>query len=109
MQRVFAVDLLPWASMVGKRAAARSIALAAALLTSTEVARAFCRSTTVVVPPSFSPVQNGCFLSGFFLYWRSGCVGYTIFRQASSSVPYDEAARVIDASFAASACIRFKI
>jgi hypothetical protein len=61
-------------------------------------ASAFCRTTTEALPPNYSP-SRGCFTEGLFLFWRNACVGYSISAAASRSIPYDEAKRVIDASF----------
>jgi hypothetical protein len=63
-------------------------------------AHAFCRSTTEAVSPSFNPASEGCFTKGQLLFWQSTCVGYSIFRGGSASVPFEEAKRVIDESFA---------
>jgi hypothetical protein len=95
--------------MLGRsHAFARSACIAITLLASTGTAHAFCRSTTEVVSPSFNPAREGCFTKGLLLYWGSACVGYSVFRGASAFVPYDEAKRVIDESFAtwmASRCV----
>jgi hypothetical protein len=61
-------------------------------------ASAFCRTTTEPLPASYSPTR-GCFNEGLFLYWRNACVGYSISSAASRNIPYEEAKRVIDASF----------
>jgi hypothetical protein len=61
-------------------------------------ASAFCRTTTEPLPANYSP-SRGCFTEGLFLYWRNACVGYSVSSAASRNIPFDEAKRVIDASF----------
>src|SRR6185436_102927 len=41
-------------------------------------ARAFCRTTTVPVPPTFQPSGDGCFTQGNELYYASQCVPYHV-------------------------------
>jgi hypothetical protein len=60
---------------------------------------AFCRTTTVAVPASYSP-SRGCFTDGLVLYWGNACVGYSINRNASARTTLEDATRVIDAAFA---------
>jgi hypothetical protein len=87
--------------LIGRsHAFARLACLGITLLASMGTAHAFCRSTTEAVSPSFNPAREGCFTKGQLLYWKSTCVGYSVFRGASATVPYDEAKRVIDESFA---------
>src|SRR4051812_47273970 len=64
------------------------------------VASAFCRTTTTPLPPNYNPTERGCFTDGRFLFWRNACVGYSINRAASVTIPFDTAQRVIDAAFA---------
>jgi hypothetical protein len=64
-----------------------------------KVAGAYCRTTTQPLPANYSP-NRGCFTDGLFLYWRNACVSYSINEEASRSIPFAEAKRVIDNSFA---------
>lgn len=63
------------------------------------VAHAYCRTTTRALPANYSP-SRGCFTQGLFLFWRNACVSYSINQDASRSISYDEAKKVIDESFA---------
>lgn len=62
-------------------------------------ASAYCRTTTVAVPASYSP-SRGCFTDGLVLYWGNACVGYSINKDASARTTLEDATRVIDAAFA---------
>ncbi len=62
-------------------------------------AHAYCRTTTQQLPPDYRPTR-GCFTDGLFLFWRNACVSYSVNAAGSRSIPYEEAKRVIDASFA---------
>lgn len=62
-------------------------------------AHAFCRTTTQALPPNYSP-SRGCYTEGLLLFWRNACVSYSINEAASRSIPFDDAKRVIDESFA---------
>jgi len=73
-------------------------ALAALVLAAPLSASAFCRTTTVPVPPSYSPAR-GCFTEGLPLFWKNACVGYSLQNSASKDTPLAEATRVIDAAF----------
>jgi hypothetical protein len=80
---------------------ARRIGLAAfvlATVASPSVAHAFCRTTTMALPPNYSP-SRGCFTEGLFLYWGNACVGYSLNQDASRHVPYADAKQIIDAAF----------
>lgn len=68
------------------------------LLLEASDAHAFCRTTTQPLPASYSPTK--CFTDGLFLYWRGACVSYSINQAASRNVPFDDAKRIIDESFA---------
>lgn len=63
-------------------------------------ARAFCRTTTEPVPPSYQPVDGQCWDKGFPIFWRNSCVGYNIHRPASRQVAYDDAANTLSTAFA---------
>ena len=62
-------------------------------------AHAYCRTTTQPLPANYSP-SRGCFTQGLYLFWRNACVSYSINHAASRNIPYDDAKRVIDESFA---------
>lgn len=62
-------------------------------------AHAYCRTTTQQLPPDYRPTR-GCFTKGLFLFWRNACVSYSVNEAGSRSIPYEEAKRVIDDSFA---------
>ena len=70
-----------------------------ALLTSATTAQAFCRTTTVGIPANYNPQNTGCFEQGLYLFWRNACVSYSISEQASRSVPFADATRIIDGAF----------
>ncbi|HSO33838.1 MAG TPA: matrixin family metalloprotease [Labilithrix sp.] len=83
-------------------ALARSAAAAffAFSLLAPRVGRAFCRTTTLPIPADHGPAR-GCFTEGLPLFWRGACIGYSVNRAASATVPFAEASRVIDEAFAA--------
>ena len=62
-------------------------------------ALAYCRTTTEALPANYSP-SRGCFTDGLLLFWRNACVSYSINTDATASIPFADAERVIDASFA---------
>lgn len=85
-----------------RRAMARrhvaTIAIASLALGVPSTASAFCRTTTVAIPASYSP-SRGCFTDGLVLYWGNACVGYSINKEASTRTTLEEATRVIDLAF----------
>lgn len=86
---------------------ALSSALVLAALASAADARAFCRTTTSAVPPDFQPSPDQCWTQGLPLWWRNACVGYSIQKDASRQVAYDDAADAIAQAFSkwtSSAC-----
>lgn len=80
----------------GRRALIAAFALGA--LTAPQAAHAYCRTTTKPLPANYSP-SRGCYTDGLFLYWRNACVSYSINENASRTIPYQEAKRVIDQAF----------
>jgi hypothetical protein len=78
-------------------------------------ARAFCRTTTCPLPPSFSPSPASCYPPDFDAYcqslktpvkparlwWRNACISYDLSQAASRQVPYDVAARIAATAFSA--------
>jgi Matrixin len=62
-------------------------------------AHAFCRTTTISVPADFQPRADVCWDQGNPLFWRNACVGYSISRDASRQVSYDDAASAITRAF----------
>ncbi len=80
------------------RAALAALALAGTLLVALPTA-AYCRSTTC------SGVclrdEDGCKTSGHPLYWASLCVGFSLQREGTAHIPFDEVERVVAESFVA--------
>ena len=74
-------------------------AITASALFVTAPASAFCRTTTVALPPNYNPASRGCFTQGLDLFWSNACVGYMINQSASREVPLADAKRIIDAAF----------
>ncbi len=81
----------------GRRGAAVSVLLAT--LAMPAVARAYCRTTTEALPANYNP-SRGCYTGGLLLYWKNACVGYSVNSAGSGNVAYEDAKRIIDASFA---------
>lgn len=86
-----------------RRAPARRLAaalgVAALVLLGPRAASAFCRTTTVPIPASYSPTR-GCFDQGLPLFWRNACVGYSVNKAGSKQAPLDDATRIVDAAYA---------
>jgi hypothetical protein len=93
-------DLLRRSSGAARRRTAAALALATAALATPGASHAFCRTTTTPIPASYSPTR-GCYTQGLPLYWAGACVGYTLNRAASASVPLATATKVLDEAFAA--------
>jgi hypothetical protein len=70
-----------------------------ALLLSSREARAFCRTTTISVPADFQPRIDQCWNQGHPLFWKNTCVGYSIQKDASRQVSYDDASQAITKAF----------
>jgi hypothetical protein len=62
-------------------------------------AAAFCRTTTSPVPADFQPSSSACWTNGLPLWWRNACVGYSLQKDASRQISYDDASRGITAAF----------
>jgi len=62
-------------------------------------AYAFCRTTTVSVPAEFQPSVNACWSKGNPLFWKNACVGYSINKDASRQVSFDDASQTITRAF----------
>jgi hypothetical protein len=62
-------------------------------------AHAFCRTTTVPVVADFQPSPTKCWDQGVPLFWRNSCVGYSVQRNASRQVAFDDAANGISRGF----------
>jgi hypothetical protein len=84
---------------LGRRPAWAFAATAFALLAPARVAHGYCRTTTVAVPPNYSPTR-GCFNEGLPLFWRNACISYSIVEAASAHLPLAQAQPVIDQAFA---------
>ena len=68
-------------------------------------AHAFCRTTTVSIPPDYIPPNAGaCWsddpTSGLPVYWLNACVGYSINQDASHEVSFDQAQTGMETAFA---------
>ena len=83
---------------MGSRAVAAVFALGLTL-SGGGAAHAFCRTTTVAVAPDFQPSRDQCWDMGVPLFWRNSCVGYSIQRNASRQVSYEDAATQTTAAF----------
>ncbi len=71
----------------------------AALVASERGAAAFCRTTTSPVPADFQPSPNACWTHGLPLWWRNACVGYSIQKDASRQISFDDAKDAIATAF----------
>jgi MYXO-CTERM domain-containing protein len=69
------------------------------LLGGSRAANAFCRTTTISVPADFQPRADACWDQGNPLFWKNACVGYSIQRDASRQVSYDDASQAITRAF----------
>src|SRR5260221_5000446 len=69
------------------------------ILASSSSAHAFCRTTPVPIPASFSPTK-GCFTDGLVLFWKGQCVAYSIQQNGSGQIPFATAKPIIDQAFA---------
>ncbi len=63
-------------------------------------AAAFCRTTTVAVPPDHNPV-DGCFLQGVPLYHPSSCLPYRLQNKESAKLPNAQISDKLARAFAA--------
>src|SRR5262249_27746378 len=62
-------------------------------------AAAFCRTTTEKSPPDYGATIRGCWAKGVPLFWKNACVGYSLQKDASRKVTYDEAADAMSTAF----------
>jgi MYXO-CTERM domain-containing protein len=76
----------------GTLAALAALALAAP-------AGAFCRTTTVSVAPDFQPSPDQCWDQGKPLFWKNACVGYSVQKDASRQIAYDDASEAAARAF----------
>jgi hypothetical protein len=86
------------ARAVARLAGAVACAVAASWLFA-EDASAFCRTTTSNIPADFQPSVDQCWTQGLPLWWRNACVGYSIQKDASRQVSYDDASNAIALAF----------
>lgn len=68
-------------------------------------AHAYCRTTTQPIPANYNP-SRGCYTQGVYLFWRNACVSFALNQNASRSIPFDDAKRIIDSSFATWAAVK---
>ncbi len=85
--------------MSAARLAACAVAVAIATAIAPVTASAFCRTTTVPVVADFQPSPTKCWDQGVPLFWRNSCVGYSVQRNASRQVAFDDAANGISKAF----------
>jgi hypothetical protein len=62
-------------------------------------AHAFCRTTTEPIRPDFTPAPGKCFDEGLPVWWRNRCIGYTLQKDASRQIAYNDAARSLAVAF----------
>jgi hypothetical protein len=79
--------------------AASGLAFASAVMAVSPDALAFCRTTTVKSAPDYDSTSNGCWNRGVPLFWRNACVGYSMHREASRKISYDDAANALSTAF----------
>ncbi len=72
---------------------------AVALASSSTVAHAYCRTTTVPIQPDFQPRPDRCWTQGVPLFWRNSCVAYSVQRNASKQVAFEDAVNAISTAF----------
>jgi hypothetical protein len=82
---------------------ASALALASVLFAHAPDALAFCRTTTEPAPPDYNSADNGCWSErpngGVPLFWRNACVGYSIQRDGSRKISYEDASNAISTAF----------
>ena len=91
-----------------------SVAAAAAVLAVAHDGAAFCRTTTCPLPADFQPSAAACVPPGFAQYcasltppvpnpvpvwWKNACVGYSVQKDASRQVSYDDASQLLGKAF----------
>jgi hypothetical protein len=62
-------------------------------------AHAFCRTTTVPVMADFQPRPDKCWDQGVPLFWKNSCVSYSVQRNASKAVAFEDAANGTSKAF----------
>ncbi len=60
---------------------------------------AYCRTTTAKLPAGYD-ISDGCVTSGFPVFWRNACVGFSMQRDGSASIALDVATAAIEQAFA---------
>ena len=76
-----------------------TLTLLVATRASERAAHAFCRTTTVGVPADFQPRGDECFTQGAPLFWKNACVGYSLQKDASRQVSFEDASNLITRAF----------
>jgi MYXO-CTERM domain-containing protein len=84
-----------------QRALLLPVAALVAALSFSAPAGAYCRTTTVPVPPDYDPTVAGCITEGTPLAWPSMPVTYELNQAASKQVSFAEAAPIFEAAFQA--------
>ncbi len=62
-------------------------------------ADAYCRTSTLGLEDGCTISEGSCCTLGKPLYWKNACVGYSIHKVASRSIPYDDTADAIATAF----------
>ena len=70
-----------------------------ALTVSATTANAYCRTTTVPILPDFQPRPGRCWTQGVPLFWRNSCVAYSVQKNASKQVAFEDAVNAISEAF----------
>jgi hypothetical protein len=84
------------------RAAQPVVAALLATLTTSSLAAAFCRTTTVHAPSGYNPAVSGsCWTEGVALAWPVARVPYAVSSRASKQVSLADATRIADLAFSA--------
>lgn len=85
-----------------RRSVAAAVVVLGSLFALESSALAFCRTTTVQKPASWSEVDlQQCFTDGKPLFWAGRCVGFSLNSSGSSHFPFDQIETTAKASFSA--------
>ncbi len=83
-----------------RRATVGALAGAAMLVVGAADAHAFCRTMSSKMSPDFTPsAERPCWDQGVPLYWANRCVGYSLQRDASRQISYDDVTNSLTAAF----------
>jgi hypothetical protein len=76
-----------------------ALTVVGAIAVSISDAHAFCRTTTEKSPPDYDATGQGCWARGVPLFWRNACLGYSMHREASRKISYEDAADALSTAF----------